>query len=1067
MDPITIIVGVGTGIAAAVAFGASAVQIWEFSQKRLQRTSEKPKALPKPVTGKAGLRVSSAPDVYVELLNSLEWPRLRDEVLLDARGGEIILVRTPFGGIRQLFADVTLRTVFAKKRAANSVQSATDMAEKTVLRGNSVLVAQATSAADAEALLISLSEAQSSRSRRLRRRLKSKFVIVFAPMGASIAHPPTINVREVRHSSLASCATSGLRVSLTGSDDTFAFERECRSWANSAPLFGSNPAKASASVIRRFLGSWTHELEVAQTNCGVDEAIAFFMASIAIGMQEIPASLERAISNPSIRGLYEEYLEALSLAESSGGLAGISCKIAARRFFRLLRTCGPEDREILLRATPIGCGDLPPWIRLICIEAAQLEFDEIAQSDLMVQLSGILENSDQAHSNFDFLGSNILFLGAIGRRHAIPDLKSTPLLWPNFDQRTYQGYRFDGCRILKPSLPESFGPVSALCWVGADLFAFGTFTGELRILRISSGEIVYSERIDQNAISGLALSPKENSLLAVAYSGTVHRIDTSQMSRIGDPLATPSRCRGIVFSCQLDAFLLINEAGELVQVSHDLSHYSIVWQTPDKARLKTVCLVGKSEVCIGLDTGEVAMFNIRSESARKLLMGEAPIRCVSWSAESQRLAVVSDDGVLRMCDRDGRDIQQVRVSEEKLWSVAFLNSSREIVVGGNTGSLRFLDARTLIETRFADIHGSWIRCLLPTASEDIIWSGGEDQTLCEFNVHKMTLDSRRVGAAPRIFALRDFRGEAYVVGAGDGVLYSISADEPDKVRWTGVGHSDQIWCVHVCANLDLVISGSDDRKVALWRLSDGGLIGHMECGQGWIGAVCLDEAARSALAGDDNGYLYQFDVVSKRRVSVNRISNRRISAIIGLGDSVHLAATEAGEVIGLSIDASGVKVLWVRQVGRGPLYSLAELADGRIVAGGSDGAVYFFEAKAKSRSSRRKVSSGPIWNVSVAHHSSDQCAIFCSDAGELGLVSAKRHEIIYKRSSPIWSCVGAQDGKIAFGGEDGEILILESVSRNLKTHHLPRSFSAASFEDVSGLTATEMSVMAAAGARFT
>lgn len=1062
MDPMTILVA----IASLIGVGAGAAQIWDFAQKRIEKSSDEPKALPKPVTGKAGLNVSASPSAYAELLSALEWPRLCSEEFLNARGGNVIVVRTPFGGIRRLFAEVAVRTLSAKKRNATLVKTVEELVEQTSHRTRAVLIAEVANSIEAQAWLNLLERAHQERSRLVRRRLRNKFIIIFTPMGAPLSAPSAIGVREANHSPATESASAGLRNALMGSFDPIAFERECRSWMSLQPTSYAAAGVQPASVLRRFLKSWAEEIELAGKGAVGDAAVASFLASIAVGMKRNPASLERAISDQNIRRLYEAKLQSLLLATGSGGLAGIACKIAASQLFRCLYEGDLEARERILRATPLGCGDLPPWVRLICIEAENRAFDEVARSDLMTEISAMLDSSDGASARHDFLGTNALFFGSLSRRHAVQDLRSAPLLWPALDQRSYQGYKFDGCRILQPTLAESFGPVSALCWLGPDLLAFGTFTGELRILQPSSDDIIYSERIDQNAISGLAVSQSERTLLAAAYSGAIHRINVDELARVGTAMSIGSRCRDVAFWPAKDAFLLVNEAGELLRLSADLSDRKVIWQSPNATRLKSVCITSDTEACVGLDSGELAIVNLVSGAAKLIPLGDAPIRCVAWSQLHNRIAAVTDDGVLQVCDRVGQSKERVQVSDEKLWSVAFLGSTHEIVVGGNAGSLRFFDMRTFIETRSADIHSSWIRCLLLNPNEDTIWSGGEDQTLCEFNVRSMTLDSRRVGAAPRIFALRNHNAEVFLVGAGDGTLYCVNAERPDEVKWTGNGHEDQIWCLDICAELNLVLTGSDDRKLGLWRLSDGGLIGHLDCGQGWIGAVCLDQHTRSVLAGDDNGFLHQFDIVSRRRVSAMRLSTRRISSIIATIGGLHLAATEAGEVIALKVSAGNVQVLWVRQITRSSLYCLAELSSKRVIAGGSNGEVHFFDMQENSKLVRRVVSSGPIWNVSIADRTMVQDAIFCSDSGEIGLVSRQDHEILYKRSSPIWACTSAQGGRIAFGGEDGEILVLESGTSKLETFHLPGAFSSASFVGVSGLSAAERSVMAAAGARF-
>lgn len=1084
---------VGIVIIALLGVFANLAQILDYIEKRASavrtkfdrtkggiRPRPKAKRLVKIANGHANALLES--DSFVDLER---WNSLYKRIAASSYRGSIVVVRTPIGGVAEALHSA-LRRQFQLSGYSTRVLTAEELVQNgrprsrwsSAFGGLQLTVAPSLLEHEFQAIVTANgSLEQGIQALGALAYARKEIIVIFVARSSkaeSYGHTHPVRLTVIEYAVEAKAVLGSIKNSLLGTDVS-VFEKECAAWIEEDRQHPNRPhsGEDQASALRRFLAKWDSDIRRSIQGTTTEQLISTFIAIGCCSRLPAPESLllashvhQKSATDPL--KMADEL--GLSFIVASHGLLKISLRHTIEEIHRALSTHDTNQIAKLMSLLPLGAGDLPPWFIA--------ELDMLLWSALSVQskqsLSAILRtqlaNGGKSELESAFIGTNTLRLNRFFDGAPAQNLASITLRWPLFDRKTYAGFDFSNGEFVNPTLPDSFGPVTAVLALRDDIVVFGSFTGELRFCRRSDAYPEYSERIDDHAIARIVSGRSSNTLLAVSYSGRIHILDTMSHSRLGSAFETHERLRDAALNATENFLFAVSESGRVLRFDIVNRRVEELWSS-NGVRLKAIAFMRNGTVCVGTDEGTIIVLTERGEPLREISISERPIRALSVDLESGTVAAVTDAGELCLIDSESWGISKVAVCSEKLWSVAFLGDLDQVVVGGNSGEIHWFDRRTLVRRRITAAHSSWIRALTYRDKTGILWSGGEDQRLVATDTMTGEPIFAKSGTAPRVFAVCAVPSlNGYAVGCGDGRLHLVVTTSDGLISWSCSGHHDQVSCIAVLGTKTLAASGSDDRRIGVWHLDSGGLVGFFEGTQGWIASIGIEENTGDILAGDDNGMLYWLDSSYLQRKGAYQLSDRRLSCMCRVANNTWIVGTDGAELIRITFSPLGMMEESRKTLLSTPIFCLAKTASGIVVAGTGDGHLLILSSDLELLNTH-KVSSGPIWSVSAGiAGGADECVAYSCDTGDLGLLNLTRGgtSLLYRQPRPIWTCSFAIEGDaIVCGGEGAELLTVDLNGVLQNRVKLPLVFTGANLTNVRGLNARQKTLVGTSGGRIT
>lgn len=168
---------------------------------------------------------------------------------------------------------------------------------------------------------------------------------------------------------------------------------------------------------------------------------------------------------------------------------------------------------------------------------------------------------------------------------------------------------------------------------------------------------------------------------------------------------------------------------------------------------------------------------------------------------------------------------------------AAVAGAQHLLSASRDGTVKLWDVETAFcDHTFTD-HTDWVRCLAVRQSDGALWaSSGNDQTIQVYDNTKSKI--------------MEMRGHEHVVES-----LAFITEEALKI-----GNRTQ----HVETARDYLASGSRDRTVKLWKVSEGICIATFKAHENWVRSVLIHPSGNYVLSCSDDKSIRVFDVKNNR-----------------------------------------------------------------------------------------------------------------------------------------------------------------------------------------------------------
>ncbi|MFM2061815.1 MAG: hypothetical protein RLZZ507_1485 [Cyanobacteriota bacterium] len=218
-----------------------------------------------------------------------------------------------------------------------------------------------------------------------------------------------------------------------------------------------------------------------------------------------------------------------------------------------------------------------------------------------------------------------------------------------------------------------------------------------------------------------------------------------------------------------------------------------------------------------------ALFNILNQIREKnqLIGHQEPVRSVAFSPDNQIIASASDDGTIKLWQRDGTFIKNLTEDKNKVNSISFSPNGKMIAAGYDNGTIK-------------------------------IWQR-DGKLIKTFNYTNNSLDKNTVYSIS--FSPN---GKMIASGSNDNTIKLWGLD--GKLIKTFTGHQRSVYAVSFSPDGEKIVSGSADHTIKIWNL-DGTIITTIKNDKNPIYAVSFSPDGKTIASGnkDKTVKLWQLD----------------------------------------------------------------------------------------------------------------------------------------------------------------------------------------------------------------
>ncbi|MFF5213160.1 NB-ARC domain-containing protein [Streptosporangium sp. NPDC000396] len=345
----------------------------------------------------------------------------------------------------------------------------------------------------------------------------------------------------------------------------------------------------------------------------------------------------------------------------------------------------------------------------------------------------------------------------------------------------------------------------------------------------------------------------------------------------------------------------------------------------------TVALTGR-HVLFGSDSGTLHVWHLHDGSpAFSLASGHGAIWALATTPDGKRAAVSSMEGPLTVWDLD-TGARQATLHGHSGWvgALAATADSRHVVSGGDDAIVRVWDIASGREVAALRGHAGWINAVATAADGRHIISGSADGALRVWDLENLATRSGQPSHTGWVTAM------AAVPRGDDGLVVSGSDDTTLRVWRTGTGGEHLVLRDHAGAVVGLavldggrVVSASGDGTLRVWELDGGRNERTWSTGGRAVTAMTV-VPGRYAVAGTGDGSAHIWDLrtgdlhrvlETGEAVQVVRVTPDGKRLVTGgaegtvavwdleTGQALHLCRGPGGPVLSLTVSPDGSAAL--------------------------------------------------------------------------------------------------------------------------------------------------------------
>ena len=694
-----------------------------------------------------------------------------------------------------------------------------------------------------------------------------------------------------------------------------------------------------------------------------------------------------------------------------------------------------------------GHAGLSAWMRdrLASVRANPAAATSYAAGNLM----NLLAQCDIDMSGMDFSGLTI--------RHAY------------LPRVSLAGASFAHAGLADVVFRHSFSVVKSLAFDSTgQRLAMGTSEGHVRLWNFEANHLVWSTRVHNAYVWGLAVSADGYRIVSGGNDGRVCVLAGESGAVVRELQAHPGEVTGIV----------LNHAASVVfsACAHGLVRASAInggtlWERQFDDRVPDIALSPDgSTVMFSLEDGTMRLLDAATGAAQAVWRGhQARVKGIAFSPDGLLAASGSDDMTVRVWDRaSGKTIRVLTGHTAWVWGVRFSPDGRHLASSGDDQTIRIWRVSDGVCEHVIRGHNHWVRPMVFHPTNAVLVSAGDDQTVRMWELHGGKLMWMQQGYANWIRALsfQPTTGRLAVATAD----HHIRMWQPGESRLVATlkGHSNVVTALAHSHDGHVLVSGAVDATARVWDVS-GSRAEAMHVLRG-------HQAQLYAVAANRDGSVIATGSADHTAMLWHRQSERCLATLRHSGKVYALALTPDDAQLITSTSSATVNVWDMRthallaelHAHPGGAYALAIDPTGRYFAsGGTDKLIHLWDLRTRERRATLTGHSSTIYGLAFSPDGAWLASGGYDRSVRLWNMRTQSSARVFQPDSGFMRSVAfSPDGRLLVSGGSDEWVCVwrEDQFRTFHRFKAEPPYSGLNITGVSGITAAQRDVLRSLGA---
>lgn len=428
----------------------------------------------------------------------------------------------------------------------------------------------------------------------------------------------------------------------------------------------------------------------------------------------------------------------------------------------------------------------------------------------------------------------------------------------------------------------------------SSLLATGDTNGEIRIWKVSNGQLLFTCQGHTNWVRVVAFSPDGKTLASGSTDRTVKLWDVA--------------------------------TGHCLQTLEE--HTNWIWSisfSPDSKVLASAS-----------DDKTVKLWDISTTECLKTLLNTHWVRSIAFASDNRTLASGSVDQIIRLWDtQTGECINHWQERNHVARSATFRIEDGVLATGGDDAKVRLLDLRTgeCLKVFEGHIQQVWSVAFSPDGK--LLASGSADRQVRLWNIETgdclNTFDEQ--GYRVRSLAFSP-DGKMLATGSDDQrvSLWNVCDGKPLKILQ---GYTQRVWSVAFSPDGTKLVSGADDKRVRLWDVKTGECLQTLTKHAGRVRAVAFSSDGKTIISASNDRDIILWDMSTGKCRTVLSKHKDWVSSMAISRDGTRLVSVSDDKTVlywdivtGQYLKAIGKHTNWI--------WSIALSSDSKIIATASE-----------------------------------------------------------------------------------------------------------------------------------